>query len=721
MAPDAPSPSQWRLSSVLILPFMLQLVGTVGLVGWLSFQNSQRAIDDLASQLLDETTARIDDQLTFHLNQAQYLNTLNLIAVEREILDPSREVELAQYFWQQLRQFPRLTFVYWGDEQGRFVGSSNENDQLIVGFQEGDGLTYYLPDEQGLPTDEIVRSVETYDARERSWYVEAAAAGHPTWSSIFVWSSNTMISIDSLYPVYIDEGPEQELRGILGISLGLLSLSDFLQDLEIGQTGEAFIIERTGDIVATSTPHLPFIPGSDDQPAARLPAIQSQSPLVQTAARYLQDVFNEFEEIQDPVQRTFAVEGEQYYVEVAPFSVADLDWLIVVTIPTADFMAEIHANTRNTVALTVAALLTALLIGYLTTRQIIRPIQLLISASQDLAQGHLQQRVRQSFGILELNTLATAFNSMASQLKVSFLTLEDRVKERTAELAEANAEIKQLNDRLKAENVRLGAELDIAKRLQQLVLPRDQELESIQGVDIAGYMETADEVGGDYYDVLHTNGILTLAIGDVTGHGLESGILMLMAQTAVRTLQEFREQDPVRFLDTLNRTIFKNVQRMDSDKSLTLAILNYVDGQLSVSGQHEEILVIRVNGFIERIDTMDLGFPIGLDDPIADFVGRARVELAPGDGVVLYTDGITEAENSEGERYEMDRLCQVIAHHWPLTATQIKEAVIQDVKQFIGTSKVYDDITLLILKRLPPKVDSLAPETLTQHLTGVPS
>ena len=164
--------------------------------------------------------------------------------------------------------------------------------------------------------------------------------------------------------------------------------------------------------------------------------------------------------------------------------------------------------------------------------------------------------------------------------------------------------------------MRMSAELDILKEMQQLILPKRQELEEIKELDIAGFMEPADEIGGDYYHVLYTEGVVTIAIGDVTGHGLESGILMVMAQTAVRTLQEMPESDPVRFLATLNRTLYKNIQRMNSDKNLTLALLNYADRKISISGQHEETLVVRKDGKIERIDTIYLGFSIGLDAEI---------------------------------------------------------------------------------------------------------
>ncbi|WP_281256996.1 PP2C family protein-serine/threonine phosphatase, partial [Brunnivagina elsteri] len=125
---------------------------------------------------------------------------------------------------------------------------------------------------------------------------------------------------------------------------------------------------------------------------------------------------------------------------------------------------------------------------------------------------------------------------------------------------------------------------------------------------------------------------------DVTGHGLESGMLMLMVQTAVRTLLINNETNPSKFLDTINRTIYHNAQRMNTDKNMTLSLLDYHDGKLRVSGQHEEILVIRRGGLVQRVDTVDLGLPIGLEEEIYEFIGYADIHLYPGDLVVLYTE-----------------------------------------------------------------------------------
>jgi serine phosphatase RsbU (regulator of sigma subunit) len=233
-----------------------------------------------------------------------------------------------------------------------------------------------------------------------------------------------------------------------------------------------------------------------------------------------------------------------------------------------------------------------------------------------------------------------------------------------------------------------------------MLLPTAEELRQIDALDIACYMAPAAEVGGDYYDVLSYNGQIKIGIGDVTGHGLESGVVMVMTQAIVRALLTSGEADPVRFLNTLNRALYGNVQRMGTDKNLTLALLDYAAGEVRLSGQHEAMIVMRRDGTLELVDTVDLGFPIGLIDEVADLIAQTTVALQPGDGVVLYTDGITEAASLDDEQYGLERLCAVVQAHWPEPAEVIKDMVVQDVRRHIGAQEVYDDITLVVLKQL---------------------
>ncbi len=266
-------------------------------------------------------------------------------------------------------------------------------------------------------------------------------------------------------------------------------------------------------------------------------------------------------------------------------------------------------------------------------------------------------------------------------------------------LLQANAEITRLNHQLQQENLRMSAELEVTRRLQQMILPREEELSQITGLDIAGFMQPATEVGGDYFDVLQYNGKVKIGIGDVTGHGLESSMVMLMAQTAVRTLIANGETDTSKLLNTVNRLIYDNTRRMRSPKNMTLAILEYEAGILQLTGQHEELIIVRQNGTIELIDTIDLGFPLGLESDISAFLGETRIALHPGDVAVLYTDGITEAMNVHREQYGLDRLYQILIQHRDRQANAIRQAIISDLMRHIAQQAVLDDITLLVLKR----------------------
>jgi serine phosphatase RsbU (regulator of sigma subunit) len=266
-------------------------------------------------------------------------------------------------------------------------------------------------------------------------------------------------------------------------------------------------------------------------------------------------------------------------------------------------------------------------------------------------------------------------------------------------LVSTSKEVTSLNDRLNVENIRMRTELDVTREVQQMILPKENELAKISDLEIAGFMLPASEVGGDYYDVIYQDGKAKIGIGDVTGHGLESGMLMLMVQTAIRTLLEHNETDPKKFLSTLNKTIYQNVQRMESDKNMTLCLLDYEAGKIRVSGQHEELLIIRRGGLVQRVDTIDLGFPIGLEEEIGHFIGYADIQLFPGDVVVLYTDGITEAEDVNGEQYGLKQLTDVVKENWKNSAEEIKEAVVKDVKQHIGDRGLLDDMTLVVLRQ----------------------
>jgi len=394
------------------------------------------------------------------------------------------------------------------------------------------------------------------------------------------------------------------------------------------------------------------------------------------------------------------INDETHKRYIAMVDITGTDWAFLTIYP-QKLLASAALNTASFILLLgiISLIIEVSMLALVLYRQVSNPLNHLLTATQTITHGAFNVHLdidRED----ELGQLARAFNHMSETLKSSFDQLEANVKERTQQLEQANIEISQLNGQLKEENIRMGAELHVTRQLQQMLLPKEAELNAIDELDISGFMEPASEIGGDYYDVLQQGKHIKIGIGDVTGHGLESGVLMLMVQTAVRTLLINNLNHPEEFLSVLNNTLYKNIQRIDSDKSLSLSLIDYKEGSLSLSGQHEEVLLVSAAGEIKRIDTIDLGFPIGLEADISEFVDQHQVDLNLGDGLVLYTDGITESENQTGEYYGIERLCEVISQTWENnTAKAIQEAIISDVYEHINDHHIYDDITLLVVKK----------------------
>ncbi|WP_055076672.1 SpoIIE family protein phosphatase [Pseudanabaena sp. 'Roaring Creek'] len=697
ISPQLASPisNKFRLRTAIVIPFVLQVAAAVGLVAYLSYRNGQESVNHLASQVRIEVASRTQLTLENYFKTPHQITKSNINALHLHQINFEDKESVERYFAAQLQIYPMLGEIFVGQPDGTmiYVGRKSDGNLLSATTVNVPNRTFYQLDSSG--NRYKFEKKDSFDARTRPWYQAAVANKGQSWSSVYQSRTIRNLGTAAAEPYYDQQG---NLVAVFANFILLQGISDFLTSLKISSTGQVFVMDRTGLLVATSTGENSFVPTGEDDKLKQIEAIKSQNLLTHNAVVQLQEKFGGFDRIQKLQELSFDIDGKRQYLLAQPYSDGKgLNLLVVVVVPEADFMEQIDLNTRNTILLSLAALGVVVLLGMVTSQLITAPILRVYQAANRLAQGDLAQKVPSS-PIAEINELSKAFNKMSEQLKESFDTLEDKVRERTGDLAIANQEINVLNQCLQADNLRLGAELDIVRQMQRMILPNAEELE-IEGLDIAAYMDAAADVGGDYYEVLNSDGVVTIGIGDVTGHGLESAILMLMTQTAVRTLKEGGDLEPVRFLDVLNRTLYKNVQRINSEKCLTLSILNYAHGKVSITGQHEEAIVVRKNGAIERIDTMDLGFPIALDGDIAGFIHQVMVELNHGDGLVLYTDGIPEACDINKKLYGVDRMCRIISEHWSLTSEEIKNAIIQDVRQYIGVQKVFDDITLLIFKR----------------------
>ncbi len=303
-------------------------------------------------------------------------------------------------------------------------------------------------------------------------------------------------------------------------------------------------------------------------------------------------------------------------------------------------------------------------------------------------------------------TLATVLGLIIANslytLRVKEFINRRTIEQQKIELTNTYLDIFKLNAKLRDDNLRMRVELSIAKQIQEVILPKKTELANIKFLDVAALMSSATEVGGDYFDVLvdYEQTRATIAIGDVTGHGLESGIFTIMLQSAVRLFHHSSKYSLVEAINLLNCLLYENAKRMQSDKCVTFVLLKYDRGTIQICGQHEDIILVRNNGCLETIDTASLGFPLGLEYDISAFVRQREIYLNCGDVLVLYTDGITEASNNQKEFYGISRLQQTIVKNYHRSAEEIRQNITEDVMDFIGTATIYDDITLVVVKQI---------------------
>jgi sigma-B regulation protein RsbU (phosphoserine phosphatase) len=506
------------------------------------------------------------------------------------------------------------------------------------------------------------------------------------------------------------------VAGAFALDLTLDQIVTYVKDVKLAESGFAFLAQANGNVVAVNSAgekHLGIEKRADKQGVDLLQRFLKDSKEPQVAAIVLpnDDKVQYREDMQIGGEPEILVLKQlTTFHTLADGKIASENWTLGFVVPKKEIYASLYkaqaaidtsrGSIQSSQALIAIGSILVLMAGvYLISRKMTGALVALSEGASRMRQGDYGVRIEATTSD-EFGQLTFAFNDMAAEIQAHTNNLESLVRARTVELEEANKEITSLNAQLAQENLRLGAELNVARQLQLMVLPHARELSEIKDLDIAGYMAPADEVGGDYYDVLRGNGVIKIGIGDVTGHGLESGVLMLMVQTAVRTLLASNETDPMRFLGIVNKVIYQNIQRINSDQNLTLSLMDYSDGKLKLTGQHEEVIVVRKSGELERIDTTEFGIPVGMDEDITEFLSNTEIPLEHGDVAVLFTDGVTEAERIDTAQYGVERLCEVIVEHHAKTSQEIKEAIVADVMAHIGTNKVYDDITVLVIKRL---------------------
>ena len=245
-----------------------------------------------------------------------------------------------------------------------------------------------------------------------------------------------------------------------------------------------------------------------------------------------------------------------------------------------------------------------------------------------------------------------------------------------------------------SEKAALGTEMELAKQIQTVLLPEKPE---ISGYEIVASLEPAEQVGGDYYDVISVAGYDWIVIGDVSGHGLTAGLVMMMVQTAIHTvLLENPTISPSALLTAVNWIIYENIERMKEAKHITIVVLAAEkDGMFSFSGLHEDLLIWRAA--VRRVEKVETdGMWIGLEPDISKFLSDGTLKMEPGDCIVLYTDGITEAQSKDGHLFGEKLLTEIVESAGGKSAAAVHAAILNTLKDY----EKPDDVTLFVMKRI---------------------
>jgi len=518
---------------------------------------------------------------------------------------------------------------------------------------------------------------EAFDPRLRGWFTEARSRGAMTWSEPYVDLLGHGLMMTCSVPV---ADPGRDWLWVIGADVTVETINRNIIGTQVGDRGYAMLIDQQGNVITR-----PGLSSGDmrwDESFVTENLLASSNPDLVAVAR-------EMVAGREGVGRVAFEDGDRF-IAYAP--VRSVNWSVGIVMPVDEVIAPalatrasildasedtaVHITRQQetmrtifigafVILLAAVVVLTLIFSQYLT-----RPLEELKRGSEAIGHGDLDYTVEVHTGD-EFEDLGQSFNRMAADLKEHIRTLRITTAERE----------------------RIQKELEIARGIQQSFLP--ESAPRIPGMDLDGFNLPAAEVGGDFYDFIPVGeASWGLVIADVSGKGVPAALFMALSRTLIRA-SATRNPDPVTSIREANRSIC-----MDAATSMFVtlfyAILDSRRMTLTfVNAGHNPPLLLGSGS--ERVTLLKArGIALGVIDDVD--LESVEVQLSPGDLLVLYTDGVTEATDEQDQEYGVERLALMVAASRDLPAHGIIDAIVRDVTAFAGNQPQFDDITLMVLK-----------------------
>jgi signal transduction histidine kinase len=417
------------IRTLFTVPLVTLIVVLATVIIGVSYYNGQRAVGDIGTHLHHEISARIRQHIHHFLQAPDLVNALNAN------LDTSDFDFLAQQFQHQVN-VSDMPYVFYGNEQGNFIGVQRVKGKTELKIRDAESAPLrhiYEIDKKGQRISH--QRPKEYDPRDRPWYRDAKKVGKTTWTDLYVSKHRDVFQITQAVPVY-DEN--NKLRGVFGANFILSQISDFLTGMKIGQTGQAFIMEHTGKLVAASI-DTPLSVGGKKRP---LSASRSRDPAIQSVAQHITRKWNSIS-LFAKQQRSEVVKLDGQTTELSVYSRRGIRWIIAVTIPDTDFTEGIKYNTLWTLGLSLLAVGLAIIVGIFAAQHVTKPILQLNRHVKQLSNSDWKTWIldtdikRQD----ELGELALSFTSMAKQLAGLLGAFEEKVDYAVENVQQTNADL----------------------------------------------------------------------------------------------------------------------------------------------------------------------------------------------------------------------------------------------------------------------------------------
>lgn len=411
------------LRLILIGPYVALVLGLATTIGVLSWQAGSRAVDTVSEHLLLETVGRIGQAVDRHIvgsGAALEAAFPNGMAAPPDIRSDLTNLRTRFWIATSLHIDPN-NYVYYGNRAGQGFGlyrHSLTEGELRVKYEAAEMRSYYRFTGIDGALNFHSREKKLFDPRVRPWYKAGETAGSDIWTSVYIDFGTQELVATRARRVLSADGA---LEGVVATDISLRALNDFVRNLKVSPNGLAFIIEPSGDLIASSaTPNVKRLP---DGASTRLKPAESGSPLL--AAINTEVTAALARQAKPALPQTFTFDTQQFgQMHVAFDRVRDdagLEWITVVAMPRSDFMTGVTANLRSTFMIGALAALIAVLIGMRIIVWVSDDLKRLAAAARRVGEGELDTPIgisRQD----EIGELAHSFETMQMQLQTDRLT-----------------------------------------------------------------------------------------------------------------------------------------------------------------------------------------------------------------------------------------------------------------------------------------------------------